>query len=285
MEQLIVNENEPVILVDGSYFVIHRLFATMKWYKFKNPGMDDLAIDQEEFMASVLKHTRDSIVKIKKKWAAVASGKSRLAKKDWENIPVWFAMDSPITEVWRTSITKEYKGTREGLSYDFDPMYFISLQEILGKEIPLMKIKGLEADDVVAITHKQLRDKGFEGLIVCITNDNDYLQLMDGKTRLHNLSDKDIAERSCGCPKKDLLNKIILGDKSDNIPAISSRIKPKKLKELQALSVEEIISSLQLNEEEKARMEHNRTLVDFSCIPEELTQECLTKYTVTVRKN
>lgn len=285
MEQLIVNDNGPVILVDGSYFVIHRLFATMKWYKFKNPGVNELSIDQEEFMTSVLKHTRDSIMKIKKKWAGVATGKTRLAKKDWENIPVWFAMDSPITEVWRTSITTEYKGTREGLSYDFDPMYFVTLQEMLGKEIPLMKVKGLEADDVVAITHKQLREKGFTGLIVCITNDNDYLQLMDDNTRLHNLCDKDIAERSCGCPKKDLLIKVILGDKSDNIPAISSRIKPKRLKELQELSVEEMIEALQLNEEEKARMEHNRRLVDFSYIPEELVKECLTTYNVTVQKN
>lgn len=289
MEQhkhLVVNNAGPVILVDGSYFIIHRLFATLKWYKFKNPDLDEMAcMEKEEFMASVIKHTRDSITKIKKKWAAAASGKKRLAKADWENVPMWFALDSPIGEVWRSAITTEYKGVREGLRTEFDPRCFAALHELLGQEVTLLRGRALEADDVVAITHRQLREQGYTGLIVCITNDSDYLQLIDDNTRLFNLADQDIGTRSCGCPQKDLLFKVLLGDKSDNIPAISSRIKPKKVKELAELGIEEIVEALGLTEEESGRMEHNRELVDFSRIPRELVDECLAGYTIVVNKN
>lgn len=293
---LVVPEAGPVILIDGSYFVIHRFFATLKWYKFRNPEVDaNTCMMLEDFKTAILKHAQDTLIKMKKKWAMAATGKKRLAKQDWENIPVWFALDSSRADIWRSQITENYKGTRDtgrlaaltrSESGDaLDVNCFELLHTLLLKEMPLLRARALEADDIIAIIHTKLRTQGYQGLIICITNDNDYLQLRDENTRLHNLSDKDIGQRSCGDPKKDLLYKVLLGDKSDNIPAVSSRIKEKKLKEICHLTEDEIVSSLCLTEEEKTRMILNRTLVDFTCIPKDLVDECLTMYTITVTKN
>jgi len=280
--KLSLDSNKPIILVDGSYFVFHRFFATVKWYKFREKNIkDDECMAIEELCTAIKKHALADLCKIRKKWASPAEGKNRISKKDWESIPVWFAMDCPRSNIWRSKFIDNYKGTRDVNRRPFDPKCFEILYECLTKEVPILGIEELEADDVIALTHKTLRELGYSGKIICITNDNDYLQLMDDNTVLYNLDDRDIGSRGCCDPKKDLLFKILLGDKSDNIPPVKSKINEKKLKELANLTEEEIIKSLELNEEEHKLMLLNRKLIDFSMIPGDLVE----KYNMTYQLN
>ena len=54
--------------------------------------------------------------------------------------------------------------------------------------------------------------------ILIVTNDYDYLQLLDDKIHIYNLKNKNLREKSLGSRKLDLGVKIIVGDNSDNIP-------------------------------------------------------------------
>jgi 5'-3' exonuclease len=283
MADFVLDKNSPIILVDGSYFIFHRFFATLKWYKFKNKEMDDSScMKNEEFCNAIKKHAIADLEKLRKKWATVHTGKKRLSKKDWENIPIWFAMDCCRGDIWRSSLITDYKGTRD-IGRSFDPSCFEILYEIIRKEVPVFEGSKLEADDIIALTHKRLRMIGYNGLIVCVTNDNDYLQLRDENTQLYNLDGKDIGLRSCGDPKKDLLLKILLGDKSDNIAPVRKKLNEKKLKELIHLTEEDIINSLCLNEDEVKEMKLNRKLIDFSYIPMDLEEAYNSTYDIEMK--
>ena len=280
---LTLDSTKPIVLVDGSYFVFHRFYATLKWYKFRNKDINDSdCMINEELCTAIKKHALVDLCKMRKKWACMPEGKNRISKKDWESVPIWFATDCPRMNIWRSKLIENYKGTRDVKRRPFDPKCFEILYDCLTKEVPFLGLDGLEADDIIALTHKTLRELGFHGKIICITNDNDYLQLLDDNTVLYNLDDKDIGARGCCNPKKDLLFKILLGDKSDNIPPVKSKINEKNLKELVNLSEEEIIDSLKLNEEEHKTMVLNRKLIDFSMIPENLVAKYRDTYQLNV---
>lgn len=278
-----LQENSPVILVDGGYFMFHRFFATLKWYKYRNPDVDEgTCMGIEEFCAAVQKHTMDSITKMRKMAASVITGKKRITRKDWDSIPLWFALDCRRAEVWRNQITDGYKGTRDSNRQPLDPSCFGTICNIIRGEVPVLESASLEADDIIAITHRRLRDLGHKGTILCITNDSDYLQLLDGNTLLYNLESKNLSTRSCGNPKKDLLLKVLLGDKSDNIPPVRSNLQEKRLKSMEE---DEIMLSLCLTEEEMTRMEKNRALIDFARIPKSLADDYLASHSIHLTKN
>lgn len=273
MTVLSVDPKGPIVLVDGGYFVFHRFFATLKWYRFRNNEVDEgTCMGIEEFRAALEKHVLADIDKVRKRCCALATGKQRLSKKEWQDIPVWVAADCSRSCIWRSALTEGYKGTRDGSRAAFDPTCFEAIYTVLKDRLPVLRADALEADDLVALTHRRLREIGYEGLIMCVTNDNDYLQLMDDKTRIVNLEEKDLAARSCGSPKRDLLLKVLLGDKSDNIPPVRAKLSEKALREKDGLCDEELVGSLCLSQQELERMELNRTLIDFSRIPSHLAE-------------
>lgn len=263
----------PIVLVDGSYFIFRRFFATLKWYKFRDPDVrSDTCMGVEEFRNAILKHTLADIQDLRKRWAVQPEGKRRASRKDWEDVSVWFAVDCHRAEIWRSALVPDYKGTRERNAM-MDPGCFQALYELLRDQLPLLEVDGLEADDIIALTHRRLRDRGYTGKIVCITNDNDYLQLLDEHTELYNLEKKDLRQRSCGDPRKDLLVKILVGDKSDNIRPVREKLTEKRVKDLLPLAEEEILQALTLNGDEMARFELNRKLIDFGHIPTDLVEK------------
>ena len=69
-----------------------------------------------------------------------------------------------------------------------------------------------------------------ETLIYIITNDHDYLQLINANTTIINLKNKKLNDKSCGNPKHDLLLKIICGDPADNIKVVLNVVEKTALK-------------------------------------------------------
>ena len=79
----------------------------------------------------------------------------------------------------------------------------------------------LEADDCIAITAKKLLNNP-ENIIYIITSDMDYLQLAHERIHIYNLKYKKLTDSKkwSGNPEQDLFCKIVMGDKSDNIPSV-----------------------------------------------------------------
>jgi 5'-3' exonuclease len=143
----------------------------------------------------------------------------------------------------------------------------------------------LEADDVVYLVTKLLKTKGFARNIVILTNDNDYLQIRDigDNIYIYNMSNIDLTTRSVGSPSTDLLVKIMMGDVSDNIPPMCSKMGKKTALKLACMSQDEresfIIKQGIACVEQFAK---NEQLISLKCIPMDLAQTCTSLYNIQI---
>ena len=103
-------------------------------------------------------------------------------------------------------------------------------ENITGINIKTIKHGRLEADDCIAILTKKIVETQPDSKIIIITSDTDYLQILQENVTLLNLKFKPVntPKNSFDCSKKNLLYKIIIGDKSDNIPSVFKKCGPKK---------------------------------------------------------
>ena len=88
-----------------------------------------------------------------------------------------------------------------------------------------MSYDTLEADDCIAITTREVLKKYPDAEIYIVTSDMDYLQLLSDNVHIYNLKYKLLTDSKTAFhdPKKNLFCKIVMGDKSDNIPGIFSK--------------------------------------------------------------
>jgi len=265
MKNVTLTKSLPVVLIDTSYFIFYRYFSSVKWYQFRKKDIDFSTIDQDDdFMKAFLKHTYDDLKKLCKTW------KTNLSQ-------FIFCCDCSRENIWRNEFTTNYKKNRVP-NPCFNANIFFRFYQYLEEnekdwKIQLLNIQKLEADDIAYLTKTALIEHGWDQPIIIITNDNDYLQLLDCQTRVFNMNGKgnDLSKRSCGEPKKDLLIKLIMGDKSDNILAIHSGIGPKTAMKLASLSEEELEQYL-VEKNCKEVYERNKLLVDFHQIPKEYVE-------------
>jgi 5'-3' exonuclease len=144
----------------------------------------------------------------------------------------------------------------------------------------ILKHPKLEADDCIALSVKHLTNKYPDCQIYIITSDRDYLQLASPNVHLFNLAFKNIAEKSStGNAKDDLEIKIIMGDTSDNIPAVFPKCGLKTAQK--CIEDQEFFKKKMAgNSEYYAQYELNKKLVDFNNIPEQL----VTEFMATIKK-
>ena len=106
----------------------------------------------------------------------------------------------------------------------------------------------------------------------------DYLQLVNERTHIYNLKYKQLIESKTAfdTAEKNLFCKIVIGDKSDNIPGIFKKCGIKTAEKL-FNDQDEFIKKINLescNEE----YERNKLLVDFNCIPLEYINQVKTTF-------
>lgn len=276
----------PVLLIDMSYYVFYRYFATFNWYKRQNTSPIDVEHikDNVEFMnkyAKMFEKTLTDLMKLYK--INVASN-------------VIFAKDCCRDNIWRHKYYNGYKATRDEKSTSFNKDVFTytyhtlipQLQEKIGFQI--IGHYCLEADDVIAIISDTIFDYCHVNTsIVIITNDNDYIQLLNNNKLLcetgnslmiKNLQEKNICDR-VGCSSKEyILVKKILGDKSDNIPSIIKKCGEKTALKL-ATDIRLLDNLLERDEEAKKQYELNDLLIDFSKIPQEYITDIKNKILIS----
>jgi len=268
------------LLIDGSYWVFFRYYALMRWMSLAHKDVDlkdpyKNKLFRDKFIATFISKL-DSI-------------KETL---DIDDLNIIVAKDCSRKDIWRNALYDKYKATRDkDDSFMGGPFFGLAYDHIDISGNPtegLFKIAGvskfvehphLEADDCIAlIVNKYIKNTNHTCTI--ITGDLDYLQLNYDNVNLMTLKMKPLAteKNSVGDPKKDLMLKIILGDKSDNIESVFKRCgKKTALKMIEDTSI--FIKKIS-DDECMKRFKLNQTLIDFTEIPKNLCEEFYCSLTI-----
>lgn len=260
--------SKAIILIDESYYVFNRYYATCNWYNHQNKEKLDFDnIDNNtDFIMSFFRHFENDIKKILKKYKTVKSN-------------IIFCQDCSRCEIWRNILYQDYKSTRNKKENFNSNMFILFKNYISNNDYNYCESNNLEADDITYIIQRNIKDNFKNYNIVIITNDNDYLQMYDMNTIIINMQFKDISLRIKTNPIIELEYKIIYGDKSDNIPKIQNGMKKNE-----AL----ILANMNIEDRNKYLIEHklmdkyllNKKLVDLTEIPEKLINDFNSKYNI-----
>mgnify|MGYP001355839104 CR=1 FL=1 len=251
------DETQPdFIMIDMSYFIFYRYYALLAWWKLAKPEEPlENPIENKEFVYKFNQTFVDKITEIPKK----------LKIKNFIYIA---GLDCPKKNIWRNKLFEKYKEQRV---YDDDflggPFFKIGLDLLKELNIPALKYDTFEADDCIAIMTKNILSKDVDNTIYIIANDMDYLQLAGPKVKIVNLKYKFLTDnKNCsGNPEKDLFCKIIMGDKSDNIPSIFNKCGIKTA--IKCYEDKKYFEDRLKKENAYELYERNKKLIDFNEIP------------------
>jgi 5'-3' exonuclease len=264
MSKIIINCNKPFILIDGSYYIFYRYFATFRWFTFQKKTFDINTItENKEFITAFLKHVSSDFKKIIKRW-----------KTSPENILL--CMDCPRSKIWRNDIYTAYKASRiQNINFNGN-IFKIFNDYISTLNIEQIYSNRLEADDIIYLIQKKTKEMfthyKIDQKIIIITNDNDYLQLADENVSIINMQMKDITMRGTQNANIDLLIKALIGDKSDNIPKVASFITKDKALAIASMTIKERTEWL-LEKNILQNFNLNMQLISFDNIPEEYIKD------------
>ena len=251
------------ILIDGSYFVFYRFHALLAWWRLKHKDVPiNNPIENPEFVEKFKKLFVEKIELFP----------HLLSIKD----PVIIiGKDCPRSDIWRNEHLNSYKGNRANnnvIKPFFKMAYDGLFQQVSSK---ILYHKNLEADDCIAVATKHyLKNK--ENHITIITSDTDYLQLIVDRVEIYNAKMKPVrtVKNSTMKADMDLFVKIIMGDKSDNIPPVFPQ-KRGKAKAKQYYNEPEFFKEeLKIYNVEEV-YKRNRLLIDFEMIPKDLQNEII----------
>lgn len=268
-----MSSKQTYIFIDGSYFCFYRYHSLITWWKNAYPEDVDVLKDpyqNEIFVEKFRKTFVDNIKKIPK---------SLNLDKSLKPIII-VGKDCKRENIWRNEFYPNYKATRANGSEDGfmgGPFFKMVYEDNLFLEAGAHKIikhPRLEADDCIAISVKYLLENEPESIIYIITSDKDYLQLVQERVKLYNLSFKDLTEQK-SCYKNaecDLFCKILTGDVSDNISSVFPKCGPKTA--LKYFNNRELFEKkMEESNAFKDKYELNRKIIDFNCIPDYLVNE------------
>ena len=272
--------NKNLILIDTSYTLFHRYFATLRWLSLAHTEMykehiNDVEynwIENEIFSEKYEKLYIQGIIKL-------------VGKKVYKNCNIIFCMDSPKDQVWRTEIKCDYKGDRFDMSQKTNLMptfkytYNTIIPNLLKNNQNMFKIRlnKLEADDIIASICDHLKVKP-DQKIYLISGDEDFKQL--GRSNLYfiNFKTKKPLELTIEEAKISLHKKILLGDKSDCIKSIFPPKFSTKTKKLILDSFEEFNNFIKKNKEIENRYNENTKLIDFNFIPKTYIESVINEF-------
>jgi DNA polymerase-1 len=147
----------------------------------------------------------------------------RRLHKDYDTARIAVVFDAP-GKTFRDALFEDYKANRppmpDDLRQQVEPL--LELVEALG--LPLLRVEGVEADDVIGTLARQETARG--GKVLISTGDKDMAQLVDGKISLINTMtgkflDPEGVRDKFGVPPERIIDYLALvGDSSDNIPGV-----------------------------------------------------------------
>src|SRR5512134_2783329 len=132
-------------------------------------------------------------------------------------------MDAP-GRTFRDDLFEEYKAHRPPMPDDLRSQIAPLIEAIPALGLPLLRIEGVEADDVIGTLTERALKGGFE--VVISTGDKDMAQLVTDRVTLVNTMFETTLDRAGVKVKFDVLPEQIVdylalvGDSSDNIPGV-----------------------------------------------------------------
>ena len=204
---------QTLILVDISYYIYNRFWATHKWYKL-NSEEEEFDKDYDWYKDEIfMKHYNNTFFKNIQNIATDSISK------------ILWCRDCKNKDIWRHKYIADYKAHRQDnrdkqgfncytiFDYTYDVLLKGYIESHPNNSIHI--IQNCEGDDIIATIAMKYKDKYN---IKIIGNDHDYLQLCNGNNIvLYDINGTKINGKY-GEGEKCLLAKIIRGDKSDNIP-------------------------------------------------------------------
>ena len=246
------------LFIDLSYFIFYLYYSKKKYYEFQKLNTENL-IENEEFL-KIFGNFDVKINDIKKKL--------KLPK----DIIVIFAKDCKRSDIWRNKLYLEYKKSRK-TDQEVGKFFKFTYNNII-KNYFYIENNTCEADDIIGVLTKNLYK---ENKINIITGDYDYLQLLyNDNVNIYNLKYTNLKEKSCGCRKKDLMIKILMGDKSDNIFPIHKKLGIKTA--LKYIDNKELLKTKLINEEINKNYNLNLNLIDMDYIPKYLQLDIINNF-------
>lgn len=273
---------DNIILVDTSYTAFYRFFATMRWFSMAHK--DEMKKIKE--INNYDWYTNKAFIEKYEKMF-LASIEKMVKKKVFKKSMIIFCLDSPKKKLWRTEITDDYKGDRLDMSikhnfkttfkYTYDTM--IPLLVSNNDHIHSIKVPELEADDLVALSCKYIREKLEGKTIYLVSGDEDFLQLGDDDLYFVNYKKKKLFQLTSEEAADKLRLKLICGDKSDNIKCIYNKEDKlsNKLKKQIKESKEELEKFLSENSKARKNFKHNEKMIDFKKIPKKYHKTVFSK--------
>jgi len=149
--------------------------------------------------------------------------------KDFHPQRIAVVFDAP-GRTFRDELFTEYKAQRPAMPDDLRAQVAPLLEIIQAQGLPLLRVPGVEADDVIGTLARQAAAAGQRVLIS--TGDKDMAQLVDGSITLINTMTNTVLDREGVKLKFDVYPEQIIdylaliGDSSDNIPGID-KVGPK----------------------------------------------------------
>ena len=137
------------VIIDSSYLVFYRFYATILWYKRANRDVDT--------SGDYSWHTdKTYLEKYKKIFFTSIQGLIKRFNVPYSNII--FALDCPRADIWRMPRIETYKANRDdtqkssSISHIFKYTYNTVLPELIERyDVKMLKISRAEADDVAAV--------------------------------------------------------------------------------------------------------------------------------------
>jgi len=284
MTTLHLSRDAPVVLVDSSYFMIHRIFATARWWAIRNAYrgkmssqksvISALLFDDQKFVSALEKHMRTDILKIQKQWGLIGRANKQVAPNN-----IIFCKDCSQASIWRMNVYPDYKKNRPtDETSNLACLKDVKVEPSVLGEFQQAYHPHLEADDVACLLFRQVRAiMGDKQKIILITGDHDYLQLKDAHSEIYGLPNKNLWEAGLNKGTTNITRKILMGDVSDNIPRIFGKRDIEIFMELKG--EDERTAYLQ----KKGKMDdfvRNKTLMCWSQIPEQVVNSFNDKFMI-----
>mgnify|MGYP001212795433 CR=1 FL=1 len=221
---------------------------------------------------------KDFIEKYEKMY--LESIKKLVTPKVFNDSFIVFARDPPQDTIWRNEEACNYKDGRQDLTekHNFKPVFKFTYQTLIPKWTTenenMIEIKqdNIEADDIIALTCKYVKEKFKDKDIYIVSGDEDFLQLGDSDVYFAQYKKKKVFQLTKEEASLSLIKKIIEGDCSDNIPSIFKGKRIKNKKEL--IDDPKLLEKyLEENPEIKKKFLSNQKLIDFKNIPKKYSNK------------
>lgn len=259
-----------VILIDSSYTSFYRFFATKTWYSMANK---EEFKEIEDFKNYDWLNNKVFIEKYEKMY--LESIKKLVSAKVFNNSMIVFARDPPQATIWRKEEACNYKDGRQDLTekHNFKPIFKHTYQNLIpswtekNDNMFELKQENIEADDIIALLCKYIKNNYKDKSIYIVSGDEDFLQLGDDNVYFAQYKKKKVFQLTKDEASLALVKKIVEGDCSDNISSIFKGLKVKNKKQL-IENPEELQKYLDENKDIKKKFLSNQKLIDFNFIPD-----------------